>query len=99
MALGGKRRWKSTLATVAVLAPVVAVVVYSSFFVGEFECEVCIDFEGRSGCRTVKAATEAEALRGAIDNTCAQLSSGVTDTMRCARTEPSKSQCRPVGDG
>jgi hypothetical protein len=93
------RRWKSTLATVAVLAPIAGFVVYSSFFVGEYECEVCIDFEGHSNCRTVKAATEAEALRGAIDNTCALLSSGVTDTMRCSRTEPSKASCRPLGDG
>jgi hypothetical protein len=94
-----RRRFKSTLATIAVLVPVVAFVVYSSFFVGEYECEVCIDFEGRSNCRTVKAATEAEALRGAIDNTCALLSSGVTDTMRCSRTEPSTASCRPLGDG
>lgn len=93
------RRWKSTLATVAVLVPVMAFVVYSSFFVSEYECQVCIDFEGHSDCRTVKAATEAEAMRGAIDNTCAQLSSGVTDTMRCSRTEPSKASCRPLGDG
>jgi hypothetical protein len=93
------RRWKSTLATIAVLVPVVAFVVYSSFFVSEYECEVCIDFEGRSNCRTVKAATEAEALRGAIDNTCALLSSGVTDTMRCSRTEPSKASCRPLAEG
>jgi hypothetical protein len=92
------RRWKSTLATVAVLAPVMGFVVYSSFFVSEYECEVCIDFEGRNGCRSVKAATEAEAMRGAIDNTCAQLASGVTDTMRCSRTQPSKADCRPLGD-
>ena len=92
------RRWKSTLATVAVLAPVMGFVVYSSFFVSEYECEVCIDFEGRNGCRSVKAATEAEAMRGAIDNTCAQLASGVTDTMRCNRTQPSKADCRPLGD-
>ena len=93
------RRWKSTLATLAVLVPVVAVVVYSSFHVSEFECEVCITFEGRNGCRTVKAATQTEALRGAVDNTCAQLASGVTDSMRCSRTEPSKAQCRPLNAG
>lgn len=93
------RRWKSTLATVAVLAPVIGFVVYSSFFVSEYECEVCIDFEGRRNCRTVKAATEEEALRGAIDNTCAQLAGGVTDTMRCSRTAPSKADCRPLSEG
>jgi hypothetical protein len=93
------RRWKSTLATVVVLAPVVAVVVYSSFTVSEYECEVCITFEGRDACRVVKAAEEREALRGAIDNACAQLASGVTDSMRCTRTEPRKAGCRRTEGG
>lgn len=53
-------------------------------------------FEGSAVCRTVKAASETEALRGAIDNACALLASGVTDTMRCTRTEPSKASCRAV---
>jgi hypothetical protein len=91
-----KRRWKSTVATLAVLLPVAAVVVYSSFQVSEHECEVCMTFEGHAVCRTVKAATEMEALRGAIDNACALLASGVTDTMRCTRTEPGKASCRAV---
>lgn len=89
----GSKRWRSTAATIAILAPVVAVVVYSSFHVSQVECEVCIDFEGNSSCRTVSAATKEEALRGAVDNTCAQISSGVTDTMRCARTRPTKAEC------
>jgi len=94
-----RRTWKSTIATAAVLLPVAAVVVYSSFHVSEYECEVCITFEGRDACRTVKGATEADSLRGAVDNTCAQLASGVTDTMRCTRTQPTKAQCRSTRQG
>ena len=89
-----KRRWKSFAATVAVLVPVAAVVIYSSFQVSEYECEVCMSFAGRDVCRTVSAQTEAEGLRGAIDNACALLASGVTETMRCSRTRPNKATCR-----
>lgn len=89
-----RHRWRNTVVTLAVLVPIVAAVVYSSFHVSDFECEVCIAFEGREACRTVKAKTETEALRGAISNTCALISSGVTDTLRCERTPPGKATCR-----
>lgn len=89
-----KRRWKSRIATVAILIPVAAVVVYSSFQVSDYTCEVCITFEGRETCRTVTAKTEEEGRRGAIDNACALLASGVTDTIRCSRTRPTKAECR-----
>lgn len=85
------------LATIGVLLPVAAFVVYSSFHVNEFECEVCIRFEGNEVCRTVGGASEEEARQGAIDNACALLSSGVTDTLRCGRTAPSRVQCRSAG--
>jgi hypothetical protein len=88
--------WRNTVVTLAVLLPIVATVVYSSFHVDDFQCEVCIAFQGREACRTVKAKTEEEALRGAISNTCALLSSGVTDTLRCERTRPGKADCRPA---
>lgn len=93
-----KHPWRNTVVTLAVLGPVAAVVIYSSFHVSDFECEVCIEFQGRQMCRKVNAKTKEEALRGAIDNTCALLSSGVTDTLRCQRTMPSKTECRELLD-
>ena len=66
----------------------------SSFSVSDYECEVCITFGGRDVCRTVKGKTQEETLRGGVNNACALLASGVTDTMRCSRTEPRKAQCR-----
>lgn len=82
----------------AVLIPVIGFVVYSSFQVSDYECEVCIRFEGREACRTVTAQSEGEGLRSAIDNACALLASGVTDTMRCSRTDPAKAACRRLVD-
>jgi hypothetical protein len=91
-----RRRWLSTLTAVAVLLPIIAVVVYSSFQVSDYECEVCIAFGGREVCRTVTGKTEAEGLRSATDNACALLAGGVTDTLRCTRTMPSKAVCKPT---
>lgn len=91
-----KHPWRNALVTVIVLAPIFGFVIWSSFQVSDFECEVCIAFEGRDVCRTVTGKTELEGLRTGIDNACAQLASGVTDSLRCQRTTPRKAGCRPL---
>jgi hypothetical protein len=93
-----KRRhpYRNALVTLGVLLPVAGYVVYSSFQVNDYECDVCITFEGRDACRTVAGKTREESLRGAMTNACALISSGVTDTMRCERTVPRKQECRRV---
>ena len=90
------RRARNALVTLGVLLPVIGYVVWSSFQVSDFECSVCITFEGRDTCRTVAGKTEEESMRGAMTNACALLSSGVTDTLRCERTKPRKADCRRV---
>jgi hypothetical protein len=70
-----------------------AAVVWRSFQVGGVRCEVCITYNGRSQCRTVDGTDRREALGTATTNVCAFLSSGVTDSMACARTPPDKEEC------
>ena len=84
---------KTTWIAASAITALIALVVYSSFQVGGTRCEVCIQFLGAQDCRTVDGATEKEALRAAITNACAQLSSGVTDSLACERTRPTKATC------
>jgi hypothetical protein len=53
-----------------------------------------MDFEGRQMCRSASAAGREEALRAAVDNACALLTSGMTNTIRCQRGEPARTDCR-----
>ena len=99
MARPKKHPWRNTIVTLAFLLPIVAVVVYNSFQVSDYECTVCMTFFGREACRTVNAKTEKEGVAAAIDNACALLASGVTDTMRCQRTTPTKAECRSLVAG
>lgn len=85
-------KWTSWVSLVG-LGSIMAVVVYSSFGVGSVRCEVCIAFEGRESCRAVDGATEAEARQAAVTNACALLASGVTQTMACERTTPTRESC------
>jgi hypothetical protein len=86
-------KWTSWLAFV-VLAGLGGFIVWSSLSVGSIRCEMCLEFRGRQACRSVDAATEDEALAGARTNACAQLASGVTDSMACERTTPLSTSCR-----
>jgi hypothetical protein len=85
-------KWTSWASLIG-LGTIIAIVVYTSLHVGAVRCEVCMDFEGQQACRAVDGATEDDARRAAITNACALLASGVTRTMACERTPPTRSQC------
>ncbi|MFN7919187.1 MAG: hypothetical protein U0Q16_03770 [Bryobacteraceae bacterium] len=52
--------------------------------------EVCMEFAGRQACRTASAATREQAQRAAVDNACALISSGMTDSIACTSSAPKK---------
>ncbi len=47
-----------------------------------------MSFQGQSACKTVNAKSEQAARRSAAENACADISSGVTDTVKCENSEP-----------
>jgi hypothetical protein len=71
----------------------VALVVGRSFQVAGYQCTVCMSFGGHDVCRTVEAATAQDARASAINNACAFLASGVTDSMACERSQPANEEC------
>ncbi|MBI4516066.1 MAG: hypothetical protein HY699_09665 [Deltaproteobacteria bacterium] len=90
---------KTTVAAMVLLPVVIAIVIYNSFQVSEFQCTVCLEFDGRAACRTVTGQTEAEGLQSATTNACALLTSGMTDSIRCGRTPPKKAECIRLAGG
>ena len=57
------------------------------------QCELCMEFGGRTACRTASAVDRDAAVRGAITTACAVLSSGVTQGLECDRTPPRSLSC------
>ncbi len=72
---------------------VLAFIAYLSLQLAGVSCEVCMSYRGAEQCRTVSAATEEEALQGAVVNACAFISGGVTDSMACQRQAPVSKTC------
>ena len=70
------------------VAAVIAVVVFTTISTGQYRCEVCMSFEGRTACKTVRAASREQAEQMAIQNVCGEISSGMTSSMQCQATRP-----------
>jgi len=66
------------------------VIIYSSMNLAGYRVEVCMNFQGRSNCRTASGSTEEFARRTATTNACAEIASGVTESIACEQTVPAK---------
>ena len=72
----------------------VGIVIYSSMGLGQFRCEVCMEYQGRSACATASGTSQEEARRTATETACAKISSGMTESIACAQTPPRTIQFR-----
>ena len=79
---------KTVIIAIAFVVAVVILVVYTTLGTKRYRVEVCVTFHERPSCRTAGAPTEAQALRAATENACAQIASGVTDSIACEGTQP-----------
>jgi len=70
------------------VAIVLALIAYSTLHGPRYRVEICMAYQGHSACKTVSARSEEAALRSGRENACADISSGVTDTVRCQNTDP-----------
>jgi len=69
---------------------VLGVIVYSSFNLAKVRVQVCMQFNGKTNCKTASATTEEFALQAAITNACGEIAFGVTETVACGHTTPAK---------
>ncbi len=88
-----RSRRRSVWLLTGVLALFMAFIIYRSLHISGYRCTVCLTFRGQAECRTVDGPTEHEARQAATTNACAFLASGVTDSLACERTAPSKVDC------
>ena len=79
---------KTVWVAIAFVVIVVGLVIATTFQGERVRVEVCMAFRGQRDCRTAQARTLQDAMRTAVTNACAQLASGVTDSMQCENTPP-----------
>lgn len=79
---------KTALIGLLFVAVVIALIAWSTFSGPRYRVQVCMAYSGRSACKTVSGKSEDAALRGGIENACADIVSGVTDTVACGQAQP-----------
>ena len=69
-------------------------IVYFSLGLQQHTCEVCMDFQGRTQCRTAKGADQHTAVQTGRDNACAYLVHSKTEGFLCNQTPPARVTCQ-----
>jgi hypothetical protein len=85
---------KAALAGIVFAAVVLAAILYQTFNLKQYECEVCMEFEGRKKCLTVEGESEEQAMQTAKDNACSFITNGRAESVRCSQTPPASTKCR-----
>jgi hypothetical protein len=81
---------KAAIIGIVFLVAVAAAIYYSTATLAAHRVEVCMEFKGMTDCRIASGSTEEFALRTATNNACALISSGVTDSIACDQSKPTK---------
>lgn len=71
----------------------VTAVIWSALSRSAVQCEICVDFKGRSACSVAAAADLAQAEAQAHSGACSQIAGGVTETLECSATPASVRKC------
>ncbi len=79
---------KPVLVGIILFAALIALIAYSTMGTSANRVEVCMEYGGIKACRTAAGSTKDFALRTATSNACAQIASGVTDTIKCEHADP-----------
>ena len=94
--MGSQRRPfpKAAVAGVLFTAVVLAAILYLTFNLKQYECEVCMEFEGKKKCLTVQGQTEDQTMQTAKENACSFITNGRAEGIRCGQTPPASTTCR-----
>ena len=85
---------RSTGVTLAAIAIIIALFFYMSTARANQECNVCVEFKGRSNCATAAGSTAAEATRTAQETACGPVAKGMNETIACGNQAAVSVQCR-----
>jgi len=85
---------KKSLIVIAIVLAIGGMFFYMTTAHASQECEVCMQYNGRSNCAKAAGRTVDQATEGAHTTACGPLTSGMNETIACQRTTPLRVQCR-----
>jgi hypothetical protein len=90
---------KTGIAIAIFVLALIGLVAYSTLTGSKYRVHLCMTYKGQTACKTVSAKSEKGALENAITGACADIASGVTDTINCTQSQPESTKWldRPAG--
>ncbi len=88
-----KQRWGRMLAFAVVVVIFVTYLVWGSLRAVQAECELCIEFRGRTECRTGSGETQQDAISAAQRAACAVMAAGMDESIACQNRPPQNLRC------
>ena len=68
-----------------------AFIIYSTTGLSKVGCQVCVEFDGRTACKSASGQTADEATETAKNSACADIAFGRDDSIACNGRTPTKS--------
>ena len=69
-------------------------ILYFSMGLEQYTCEVCIDFQGRTQCRTASGPAQQNAVQTAQENACSYVVYSKTEGFLCGQLTPTRVTCQ-----
>jgi hypothetical protein len=88
------KKGRAVAAIVSVIA-LLAILIYDSMGTVQAECELCVEYNGRTECRRGSGADQTEAQRAAQKAACAVMATGMAESVNCQRVPPTDVRCEP----
>lgn len=85
---------KGTILAIVFGIIMLAVIIYQTAGLRQFECEVCVELDGRTKCITAKGQDEQQAMSTAKDSACSFIANGRAETIRCSQKPPTNVNCK-----
>ncbi len=85
---------KGTILAIVFGIVVLAIIIYQTLGLRQYECEVCVELDGRTKCVTTKGQDEQQAMQTAKDSACSFISNGRAETIRCSQKPPTSTNCK-----
>ena len=69
-------------------------IIYSTMGLAKINCEICVEFHGRTFCSSAAGTARDEAVKTAVSVACSDLAAGRTENIACESTPPKTMSCK-----
>jgi hypothetical protein len=69
-------------------------IIYSTMGLAKVNCQVCVEFHGRTMCGSASGTSQTEAVKSGVSIACSDLAAGRTENIACEATPPKTMSCK-----